>query len=243
MLIHNLNDETEVTQTQDLIDKINLVRTKNNNFPNKKRKVVIIGDNHARGCATEVSNNLGKTLEVSGIVMPGCRLEAITQLAKREIYNLTKEGVVVVWGGANDISKNESTVRLRHIKNFVVNWKHMNIVIINSSHRHDLPAPSYINKEVQVYNRKLYKIMKRFDHVKIIEMNLTKEYFMQRGLHMNTTSEEWMAKLIASNIKQILTRQKIPLSPSNGKMAKWTSVLMLSYLIFKVIVHQNPQIL
>jgi hypothetical protein len=58
--------------------------------------------------------------------MPGSRLEAITQLAKRETNNLTKEDVVVLWGRANDISKNESTVRLRHIKIFLVNRKHCN---------------------------------------------------------------------------------------------------------------------
>jgi hypothetical protein len=66
----------------------------------------------------------------------------------------------------------------------------MNIVIMNAPQRHDLPASSCINMEVQVYNRKLYKIMKRLDDVKIIETNLTKEYFMQRGLDMNTTGKE-----------------------------------------------------
>jgi hypothetical protein len=44
--------------------------------------------------------------------MPGSRLEAVTQLAKRGINNLSKEDEVVVWGGADDMSKNESTVRL-----------------------------------------------------------------------------------------------------------------------------------
>jgi hypothetical protein len=38
-LLRNLNDETEVTQPQDLIDKIKLVRSKNNNVPNKKEEL------------------------------------------------------------------------------------------------------------------------------------------------------------------------------------------------------------
>ena len=81
-----------------MIEKINIVSVKNNKFSKRKRKVVIIGDSHARGCAAEVSSNLGKAFEVSGIVMPGSRLEAITHLAKREINKLTKEDAVVVWG-------------------------------------------------------------------------------------------------------------------------------------------------
>jgi hypothetical protein len=53
--------------------------------------------------------------------MPGSRLEAITQLANREINCLNKYDVVVFWGGANDISKNKSTMGLKHIRNFVIN--------------------------------------------------------------------------------------------------------------------------
>jgi hypothetical protein len=50
---------------------------------------------------------------------------------------------------------------------------------------------------------KLLNIMKRLDYLKIIETNLNKEYFTQ---HMNTAGKEWMLRLIASNIKQTLTR-------------------------------------
>jgi hypothetical protein len=92
-------------------------------------------------------------------------------LAKRERNSLTKEDVVVVWGGANDMNKNEWTVRLIHIKNVVVNRKHTNIVMMNAPHSHDVSATSSINKEVQVNNRKLPKIMKSLDHIKTIETN------------------------------------------------------------------------
>ena len=57
-------------------------------------------------------------------------------MAKREINNLTIEDVAVVWGGANDMGKNESPVGLRHIKHYVVNWKHRNIVVMNYPYRH-----------------------------------------------------------------------------------------------------------
>jgi hypothetical protein len=96
----------EVTQTQDLIDKIKIVRTENKKFK-KKNGSCHRGNSHAKGHAAEVFSNLQKNFEVSGIVMPGSRLEAITHLAKRERNSLTKEDVVVVWGGANDMNKNE----------------------------------------------------------------------------------------------------------------------------------------
>jgi hypothetical protein len=45
-------------------------------------------DSHSRGCATEVSNNLGTTLQLTDTVMPGARIhfissEALTLLADK----------------------------------------------------------------------------------------------------------------------------------------------------------------
>ena len=65
----------------------------------RKHKVLIIGDSHARGCAAEVSPNLKEDFNVSGLVMPGSKLQSITNMAKKEIAALTKNDVIVVWGG------------------------------------------------------------------------------------------------------------------------------------------------
>jgi hypothetical protein len=51
---------------------------------------------------------LGETVEVTCYVRPGSKLENITNIAKEEIDGLTKKDKVVVWGGTNDIAKNES---------------------------------------------------------------------------------------------------------------------------------------
>jgi len=40
----------------------------------KKNKIIITGHSHARGCAREISNYLGKEFEVSGTVKPGAGL-------------------------------------------------------------------------------------------------------------------------------------------------------------------------
>jgi len=61
----------------------------NGEIKSKKKKIFTIGDSHARGCAREISNCLGKEFEVSGTVMPGAGLAHITTLAHGEIPNLT----------------------------------------------------------------------------------------------------------------------------------------------------------
>jgi hypothetical protein len=51
----------------------------------RKRKIIIIGDSHTRGMAVELRNCLGKDFEVNRTVMPGARLENITNLSAKGI--------------------------------------------------------------------------------------------------------------------------------------------------------------
>jgi hypothetical protein len=41
--------------------------------------------------------------------MPGSRLKSITNAAKKEIATLTRDDVIVMWGGTNGIGNNESS--------------------------------------------------------------------------------------------------------------------------------------
>jgi hypothetical protein len=80
----------------------------------KKKIIIIIGDSHARGCAREISDYLGKEYEVSGTVMPGSGLANITALAHEEILNLTLDDAVVIWGGSDDVNRNETSLGKLH---------------------------------------------------------------------------------------------------------------------------------
>jgi len=46
---------------------------------------------------------VGKSYEVTGTVMPAARNKTITSMADKEISNLSKEDIVIIWSGANDI--------------------------------------------------------------------------------------------------------------------------------------------
>jgi hypothetical protein len=90
-----------------------LSRNKKKCPPNtRKRKIVIIGDSHARGIAAEISSSLGNDFEVTGTVMSGARLENITNLEDNEVSTQGKSDTVIAMGGANDISKNDANIGL-----------------------------------------------------------------------------------------------------------------------------------
>ena len=81
-----------------------------------------------------------------GTVMPGSRLEHIMSLAHREISHLCCNDSVVIWGGTNDMSKNESDAGLSHMRKFALQNEHTNIIAVIPSHRCDLPDFSCVNK-------------------------------------------------------------------------------------------------
>jgi len=141
-------------------------------------------------------------------VIPGARLENITNLADSEISILGKNDTVIVIGGANDINKNETITRLTHLKKFVDNSRNTNIMVMTAPHRHDLHGSSCVNKEIVTYNRKLHKVVKTVGNVKIIQATLNRNDFTRHGMHLNILGKEKMAKLIGDSIKTPMTRKK-----------------------------------
>jgi lysophospholipase L1-like esterase len=166
----------------------------------KKRKIIIIGGSHTRGLAHELKYSLGKDFEVSGTMMPGARLENITNLSAEGISTLGKKDAVVIWGGANDINKNEVNNGLKYLINFVNNRQNTNIIVVSAPHRYDLDESSCVNKEV-VFNRKLHKIIKTVDNVELVQTKLNRNDFTRHGLHLNISGKGKIAELIGEHIK------------------------------------------
>jgi hypothetical protein len=76
----------------------------------RKRKIIIIVDNHVEATPRSYQNTLEKVsrlLELSCWV-PG--LENVTHLADNEISTLNKEDALIIWGGSNDVNRNEINV-------------------------------------------------------------------------------------------------------------------------------------
>ena len=127
---------------------------------NNKHKVIVIGDSHARGCASKLNAKLNtewKATLAYGVVKPGMGLEKIVDSATKEISALEKKDTVVVWGGTNDIARNNTDEGQKHIIDFVDKNRHTNIIVMSVPHRHDLINTSCVNTEVSRFNRKLKK--------------------------------------------------------------------------------------
>jgi len=71
----SLSEKCKVSETT-LLNVVQQIRD-TKSFNKKRNKIVILGDSHARGCASEVQHNLDNTFEIHGTVKPGANLEGI----------------------------------------------------------------------------------------------------------------------------------------------------------------------
>jgi 2-oxoglutarate dehydrogenase complex dehydrogenase (E1) component-like enzyme len=115
-----------------------------------------MGDSHMKGYASELVYCLDNKFEVMGVVMRGARIQNIVQLCDQELNSLTKEDMVILWGGSNNVAKNETMNGLRHQRKFVNRKKNMNFILITAPHRYDLMDLSRVNEKIKVFNRKIH---------------------------------------------------------------------------------------
>jgi len=66
------------------------------------------------GCAIVLRKYLGPEYEVSGTIMPGSRLQNVTKLATNEIGGFSDSDAIMIWGGSNDINRNETLKGLKY---------------------------------------------------------------------------------------------------------------------------------
>jgi len=67
-----------------------------NKTKNAKQKIVIIGDSHARNCATKLQYSLGTIFAVSSFVKPGAGMSVITDTVEEEIIKLKIDYVIII---------------------------------------------------------------------------------------------------------------------------------------------------
>jgi hypothetical protein len=59
-------------------------------------------------------------------------MRAIVDTVEKDIKKLRSDGVVVIWGGSNDIGRNNSREALKHLRNFVKNDQMLNTVVMTA---------------------------------------------------------------------------------------------------------------
>jgi hypothetical protein len=78
---------------------------------------MIFGESHARGLSSNVKNNLDDS--VCGFVRPKVNIGTQISSMTFDINLVTKNDLILFWGGSNDVNKNNYQESLKHLINFV----------------------------------------------------------------------------------------------------------------------------
>lgn len=182
-------------------------RLGNNSQQKSDHRILIIGDSHARGLARHLQMNLSDNFRTEGIVKPGARISTLITSGTGDINELTDKDIIIFCGGAKDIGNNNTSDGLKHIIKFVQTNKHTNIMLLGAPFRYDLPKWSCVNDEVQTFNRKLMKLVKPFDHVRVLKLDKEREFFTRHGQHLNDRGKERVAAQVVQMMTTVLHKQ------------------------------------
>jgi RNase H-fold protein (predicted Holliday junction resolvase) len=90
-------------------------------------------------------------------VKPAATMEEIVSSSSESVKSLSRKDVLIVWGGSNDISRNNTKEAIDQLCNFIKEETTVNLVIMKAPLRHDLMPSSCVNNEVLKFNRQIEK--------------------------------------------------------------------------------------
>jgi lysophospholipase L1-like esterase len=199
------DDSSNITSPQTKMKNIQCVKSLNK----VKHTVLLIGDSHARNCAQLLQDILSTDFKVSSFVKPGACMNEVTNSVREELKTLNNDDFVVVWGGANDIRKNNMKEALNSMTKFVKENNGPNVVLINSPLRYDMIPESWVNQEVIKYNRQVRKILKSQSKVNILELNLNRNSFTIHGLHLKIKGKKLVSQDLVRLVQHSLNEKPI----------------------------------
>lgn len=124
-----------------------------------------------------------------------------------------KNDVIIFCGGTRDVSSNDTNRGLTCFKQFAMKTSNTNVIILDPPHLHDLQEKFCVNKEVIIFNSKLRKVTKSFQHVQLL-MNMSRKLLMKHGLHSNSSGVSWTSGIIEKSI-YVLSSTKQDNPPRN----------------------------
>ena len=133
-------------------------------------------------------------------------MEELVDTMEKDCKYLGKSDVIVINGGANDIStmRSHTINAVGKMARFVQKYNNTNIIIVNIPPRYDVEKASVINSEIRAFNKQLLKLGKAYRHVNILETDLDRKLFTRHGMHLNKRGKEWLSKSLATQISKLV---------------------------------------
>jgi len=196
------NDQKKVQQSQQTTQG-------NKTLERRRQRIQLLGDSHARKSATDLQHNLGDDYEVTIFVKPGAQMEEILSSTSENVKSLSDNDVLIVWGGSNDISRNNTKENINQLCIFIEEKTTVNFVIMKAPLRHDLISSSCVNNEVVKFNRLIEKRVKPYSNANLFDLDLGRSHYTIHGQHLNSSGKVLIANKLAILIKDVFAKKQL----------------------------------
>ena len=166
----------------------------------RRNKVLVIGDSHVRDLSEKIRNKLNFPCNVTGITNPRANAESITSPSHFAAENLTKNDLLIFYGGTRDVSRNEANNGLKALKALAHRTTDTNVILLEAPHRYDLSPSSCVNTEVTRFNKRLHSLATTFNHVKVLSIPIERRFHTNHGLHLNQRGKDWIASNLVKKL-------------------------------------------
>lgn len=170
-----------------------------------RRRILVIGDSHARGCSAILNEQVGADYSVEGVVKPNARLCDVVKDVGKLAADFTKEDHVVVIGGTNDLGQ-QRPHQYTIIKGLqaLVDLRKTNVTVTSIPQRYDVPK---LNALVQEANATLEQVTSKQQHMKYVNTQVTRNLYTRHGLHLNHSGKEEICKIIKDTISNVPSKK------------------------------------
>jgi hypothetical protein len=104
------NADTNKTRKPKAKNVNNCNKAKKVEFPNvksgkEKQRIIVLGDSHVKGLASQLKHYLNEIFEILGMAKPGSTLANVVTTTCSDLKTLKENDVCVIWGGTNDVDE------------------------------------------------------------------------------------------------------------------------------------------
>ena len=207
--------------TKNLIQNLReTIQVHNKKVPNsKKHRIILIGDSNIKGHASNLKSILSNNYEFYSITKPGSTTTELKESAKKDIRQLSHDGVIIN-SGTNDYDMFKFDQTFLNIRNFVMTNDHTNIMLMNIPHRYDTPNLISVNMNIASLNRMLQKLVNVLPHTTFLKVEEERNLYTKHGLHLNKMGKQLVQHQMASLIHSIFKQKHSPHHPWMARETK-----------------------
>ena len=156
-------------------------------------EVILNGDSHIKGLATELQSVLPSDYKVLSVLKPGSGSEVLSESFKETVKHLSMKDIFVISSGTNDYNLDNFKTTFKNIKEYITSIIHTNILVLGLPNRYDRQNNLDVNSKIHIINKKLSKLVSILPNAHFLDSNddrnlYTKAWITQKQTRQTTDS-------------------------------------------------------